>query len=51
MTNVNESLKTLNSQINSIKEYCIVLDKTLLVHKLDEVEQQLALLEVSLQNS
>lgn len=49
MTNVNESLKTLNSQVSSIKEYCQVLDKTFLVIKLNEVEQQLAILEVSLQ--
>ena len=50
MTDVNQSLKTINSKLDSIKEYCIVLDKTLLVHKLNEVEQELALLEVSLQN-
>lgn len=51
MTNVNQSLKTINSQLDSIKEYCKVMDKTLLVHKLNEVEQQLALLEVSLQKN
>jgi|DEB0MinimDraft_6_1074348.scaffolds.fasta_scaffold82299_2 hypothetical protein len=48
MVNINQSLMTINSQVSSIKEYCKVLDKTYLLNKVNEIEQELALLEVSL---
>jgi hypothetical protein len=51
MKNVNQSLKTINSKLDSVLEYCVLMDKTLLVHKLKEVENEIALLEVQLQNN
>jgi hypothetical protein len=51
MSNVKQSLKTINSKLDSVLEYCVVMDKTLLVHKLKEVENEIALLEVQLQNN